>query len=110
MELTNKVCLITGGTKGIGAAAAILFAKRGADVAIVARNANDAAANETYRAVEAAGRKCLMFAGDMAKPVDAVEAVARTASALGEVDVLVHSAGGPAPGGVMDVTPEAWMA
>jgi NAD(P)-dependent dehydrogenase (short-subunit alcohol dehydrogenase family) len=110
MQLTNKVVLITGGTKGIGAAAAALFARGGADVAICARNVNDDDARQAKQAVEAAGRRCLLFAADLAKPADAAECVARTARELGDVDVLVHSAGGPVPGGVMDVTPDAWMA
>ncbi len=109
MILDKKVCLVTGGTKGIGAAAAIALAKGGADVAIAARNI-EAEAKATQKAIETSGRKCLLIAADMAKPADAVRAVAETTEKLGDVDVLVHSAGGPVNGGLFEVTPEAWLA
>jgi NAD(P)-dependent dehydrogenase (short-subunit alcohol dehydrogenase family) len=108
MNLERKIALITGGTKGIGAATAVELARRGADVSIVARNIDDDEAKRTKRAVESLGRKCLMFAADMAKSADATACVERTAKELGPVDVLVHSAGGPVPGGLFEVSPEAW--
>jgi NAD(P)-dependent dehydrogenase (short-subunit alcohol dehydrogenase family) len=108
MKLEGKVALITGGTKGIGAATAIDLAGRGADVAICARNADDADARQTKAAVERLGRRCLLFAADMARPADATAAVERAGRELGSVDVLVHSAGGPVPGGLLEITPEAW--
>jgi NAD(P)-dependent dehydrogenase (short-subunit alcohol dehydrogenase family) len=110
MDLQGKISLITGGTKGIGAATAVLFAQRGADVAIVARNVGDDSARETKRQVEAAGRRCLMFAADMAKPADATACVERTIRELGGIDVLVHSAGGLVSGGLLEVSPENWYA
>jgi NAD(P)-dependent dehydrogenase (short-subunit alcohol dehydrogenase family) len=108
MTLDGKIALITGGTKGIGAATALLFAQRGANVAIVARNVQDDSAAETKRRVEATGRRCLMFGADMGKAEDATACVERTASELGTVDVLVHSAGGLVTGGLLEVTPKTW--
>ena len=110
MDLRNKVALVTGGTKGIGAATAVLFAERGAHVAVVARHVDDAGAADVRKKIEALGRKCLLIAGDMAKPADATACVERTAAQLGPVDVLVHSAGGLVTGGLLDVTPENWYA
>jgi NAD(P)-dependent dehydrogenase (short-subunit alcohol dehydrogenase family) len=110
MDLKNKVALITGGTKGIGAATAVLFAQRGADVAVVARNVDDAGAADVRKKIEALGRKCLLIAGDMGKPADATGCVERTAAELGPVDVLVHSAGGIITGGLLEVSPESWYA
>ena len=109
MDLKNKACLITGGTKGIGAATAIAFAERGANIAIVAREIDDEA-KQTARSVEALGVKCLMFSADVAKPDQATGCVERTARELGSVDVLVHSAGGPVPGSILEITPEKWFA
>jgi NAD(P)-dependent dehydrogenase (short-subunit alcohol dehydrogenase family) len=108
MNLEGKVALITGGTKGIGAATAVELARRGADVAIVARTVSDAESRQTQAAVEKLGRRCLMFPADLAKPADATAAVDRTLRELGRLDVLVHSAGGPVNGGLLELTPEAW--
>ena len=107
MNLQNKVCLITGGTKGIGAATAIEFARLGADVAITGRR-DDADAKRTVAAVHALRRKCELIIGDIAKPQVATDAVQQTIAKLGGIDVLVHSAGGLVPGGLLEVSPEAW--
>ena len=108
MNLQGKACLITGGTKGIGAATAVEFAQRGADVAITGRR-DDAEARKTVAAVKALGRKCELLLGDIAKPDEAKHAVEQTIAKLGGIDVLVHSAGGLVPGGLMEVSPEAWL-
>ena len=109
MELEGKVALVTGGTKGIGAATAIRFAELGADVAILGRNDDDDA-KSVKAAIEQKGRRCLMIVADMAKPEDAVRAVGETIERLGTIDVLIHNAGGGVPGGILDVTPEQWYA
>jgi 3-oxoacyl-[acyl-carrier protein] reductase len=107
MKLEGKICLITGGTKGIGAATALELARSGADIAINGR-AGDQEAYAVKVALEALGRRCYLHLGDVSKP-EVAEAFVRTAvSALGGVDVLIHSAGGPAPGGLLDVDPEVW--
>jgi NAD(P)-dependent dehydrogenase (short-subunit alcohol dehydrogenase family) len=109
MNLTNKVCLVTGGTKGIGAAAALAFAEQGAKVALVARHMDEEGI-ATRRTVEAFGSACALIVGDMGKAADAARCVEETARTLGGVDVLVHSAGGPVNGGLLDLTAEAWYA
>src|SRR5689334_6582753 len=63
-KLKSKVAMITGGDSGIGRATAILFAKEGADIAIVYLNEHDDA-KEAQRLVQQAGRKCLLIAGDI---------------------------------------------
>jgi len=108
MDLRGKVGLVTGGTRGIGAACAVELAKRGAKVSLVGRNLDDEAVR-VKDGIEAAGGSCLLVAADMSRPSDATRCVRETAEAFGGVDVLVHSAGGLVTGGLMEVTPEAWM-
>lgn len=108
MELRGKVGLVTGGTKGIGAACAVELAKRGAKVSLVGRHLDDEAVR-TKEGIEASGGRCHLISADMGRPEDAARCVQDTAEALGGVDVLVHSAGGLVAGGLMEVTPEAWM-
>jgi NAD(P)-dependent dehydrogenase (short-subunit alcohol dehydrogenase family) len=107
VDLQGKTALVTGGTKGIGSAAAIAFARAGANVAIVGRNNDDDAA-ATRKAIEAAGRRCLMVVADCAKPADATRCVQETAAQLGSLDVLVHSAGGPVNGKLFEITDADW--
>jgi len=108
VQLANKVCLITGGTKGIGAATAVELARQGADVAVVGRN-DDGEAAQVRRQVQALGRRCVMIVADVSKPDEAARCVQETAWQLGGVDVLVHSAGGPVPGSLMEIKPEDWF-
>ncbi|HEX2970933.1 MAG TPA: SDR family oxidoreductase [Tepidisphaeraceae bacterium] len=107
MRLEKKVCLVTGGTKGIGAAAAIALAEQGVDLAIAARHIDDEA-RQTSRRIEAMGRKCITIIADLGKPEDATRCVEQTAAQLGTVDVLVHAAGGPVPGKLLEITPQMW--
>jgi len=107
MDLKEKTCLVTGGTKGIGKATAEALAAAGADVAIVGRN-RDREAEETLKAVERYGRRSCILTADMAKAEDAERCVRETIDELGSVDVLIHSAGGLVPGGLFEVTPEEW--
>jgi len=107
MQLQDKICLVTGGTRGIGAATAIDFARRGASVAICGRSPDEEAA-EVVKAVEGVGRRCVVITADMAKPDDARRCVQETIDAFGRLDVLVHAAGGPAKGTLMDVAEDIW--
>ena len=109
MELQGKVALITGGTKGIGAATAIELARCGADVIINGRYDDDEAA-QTKAAVESLGRRCEVVIADIGSAEEATRCVTETLDCLGSIDVLVHSAGGGIPGGFLEVTPEAWQA
>lgn len=107
MELKNKVCLITGGTKGIGAATALELARHGAHISINGRT-KDEAAKSVQAQVEGMGRRCLLHIADVSRPDEATRCVETTAALLGRLDVLVHSAGGAAPGSLLEVTPEVW--
>jgi NAD(P)-dependent dehydrogenase (short-subunit alcohol dehydrogenase family) len=90
-KLRDKVALITGGDSGIGRAVAILFATEGADVAIVYLNEHDDAA-DTKRRVEAEGRRCVTFAGDVGLESFCRDVVQQTVAALGQLDILVNNA------------------
>ncbi len=107
MNLSGKVALVTGGTRGIGAAAAIALAREGMDVAIVGRHI-DQDAKTTHQAILALRRRCEIIQADCGKPADVARCVAETEAALGPIVALVHSAGGPVNGGLFDLTPEAW--
>ena len=91
-RLRDKVALVTGGDSGIGRAVAVLFAREGADVAIsfLARERPDAIV--TQRAVEAAGRRCLLLPGDVTRRQYCDAAVRRTVRELGRLDILVSNA------------------
>lgn len=92
MLLKDKVVLITGGSRGIGAAVAVEMAKQGADVAINSHSGGDAAA-EVIAAVEAHGRRCISVEGDVALPETAEAFVNAAVEAFGKVDVFVSNAG-----------------
>ena len=107
MQLNEKVCLVTGGTMGIGAATAIALAQQGADVAIAGRNDNEEAQN-TKKSIQDLGRRCEIIRADFGVPDDVKRAVQETSQKLGRVDILVHSAGGPANGKLFDIKEEDW--
>jgi NAD(P)-dependent dehydrogenase (short-subunit alcohol dehydrogenase family) len=90
-KLQDMVALITGGDSGIGRAVAVLYAREGADVAIIYLNEH-ADAEETQRYVEKEGRRCLLIAGDV-KDVDFCnDAVQRTIDEFGKLDILINNA------------------
>ena len=108
MNLSGKIALVTGGTRGIGAATALALAKAGTDVSIVARRL-DSEANSVRQSILALGRRCELIQADCGQPEEAARCVRETEAKLGAVDVLVHSAGGPVNGGLFDLTPEQWQ-
>ena len=107
MILTGKRALVTGGTKGIGAAIAIDLARQGCDVAINGRH-DDASMAAARQAVEATGRKCVSIIADVKQQEDVDRLVGEAEAGLGGLDILVHSAGGPSPGRIDDCSPEQW--
>lgn len=90
-KLEGLSALITGGDSGIGRAVAVLFAREGADVAILYLS-EDRDAQETKRCVESEGRRCLLMAGDVKDPACCREAVEKTVQAFGKLDILVNNA------------------
>jgi NAD(P)-dependent dehydrogenase (short-subunit alcohol dehydrogenase family) len=90
-KLRGMVALITGGDSGIGRAVAVLFAREGADIAIAYLNEH-ADAEETRRAVEQEGRRCITLPGDVAKARYCKSAVRKTVDAFDKLDILVNNA------------------
>lgn len=90
-KLAGKRALITGGDSGIGRAVSVLYAREGADVAIVYLE-EETDALETQRLVEAEGRRCVLIQGDIAKESVCKKAVAQTVKQLGGLDILVNNA------------------
>ncbi|MGH6782003.1 MAG: SDR family oxidoreductase [Sphingomonadaceae bacterium] len=90
-KLDGKVAVITGGDSGIGRSVAVLFAREGADVAILhLGEAEDA--KLTQKAIEAEGRRCLVIPGDVRDASFCRKAVARVIKTFGKLDVLVNNA------------------
>lgn len=105
-RLKGKVALITGGDSGIGRAVAVLFAREGANVAIVYLNEGEDA-QETKRLVEREGQECLTMAGDVCEPDFAKTAVEQTVKQFGRLDILVNNAAEQHPqGDIRDITPD----
>src|SRR5215218_11290240 len=89
-RLEGKVALVTGADSGIGRAVAALFAREGADVAIVYLCEHDDAA-KTKQIVEQEGRKAITIAGDLGDKAFCDQVVARTVKELGRLDILVNN-------------------
>lgn len=90
-KLEGMVALVTGGDSGIGRAVCLLYAREGADVAVVYLNEQEDA-EDTRRAVESEGRRCLLIAGDVQEPAFCEQAVEQTIREYGKLDVLVNNA------------------
>lgn len=91
-RLAGRAALITGGDSGIGRAVAVLYAREGADVAIVYMKQEQVDADETKAAVEREGAKCLLIPGDVRTRAFCDRAVERTVAEFGRLDVLVNNA------------------
>ncbi len=90
-KLLDTAALITGGDSGIGRAVAVLYAREGADVAIVYLDEHEDA-EVTKAAVEKEGRKCLLIPGDVTDRDFCFDAVKKTVAEFGKLDVLVNNA------------------
>jgi 3-oxoacyl-[acyl-carrier protein] reductase len=92
-DLTGRVALVTGGSRGLGRAIALALAEQGADVAVNYRG-NREAADETVERIRTAGRRAEHIQGDTSGGREACEAIVKAAlDAFGTVDILVNNAG-----------------
>lgn len=106
-ELVGRIALVTGGGRGIGKAAAVALAKRGADVVVVARSQGevDAAAGE----IRQFGRRAHGFVADLGQPGAPTALVEQVRNTLGQIDILVNNAGVAGPfGAAWELDPDEW--
>jgi 3-oxoacyl-[acyl-carrier protein] reductase len=106
--LQDKVCIITGSGRGIGAAAAMRFAQFGAKVVVT--DIDPVPANETVARIQAAGGQALAVAADVTKDGDIEELVGQTVNTFGGIDVLINNAGYTWDGVLHKMTDEQWEA
>ena len=90
-KLAGRVALISGGDSGIGRSIAVLYAREGADIAIIYLDEHRDA-EETGHLVEGEGRSCLLIAGDVGDPQFCEEAVRLALGRFGKLDILVNNA------------------
>jgi 7-alpha-hydroxysteroid dehydrogenase len=107
-KLTDRVAIVTGAGKGIGAGTARALAEAGADVVVAARTVADI--EETAAAVRERGRRSLAVPCDVTRTEDLERLVAATVAEFGRVDVLVNNAGGWLPRPLMDTSEKAFEA
>lgn len=109
LGLRNKRAIITGGSKGIGFATALLLAKEGAQVAIVARN-EEHLREASVRIESETGQLPLAITADVSKEADVKRAVAEAVQHMGGLDILVNNAGTSAAKPFTEVSTDSWDA
>ncbi|MFA5905790.1 MAG: 3-oxoacyl-ACP reductase family protein [Desulfobacula sp.] len=107
MKLAGRKAIVTGGSRGIGRAVALMFAKEGADV-LVNYHSNDAAARETVAEIEKLGRKGVAVAADVADYKSAQNMVDECVKQLGGVDIVVNNAGVSKPSMLLKMPEADW--
>ena len=106
-DLTGKVALVTGGSKGLGLAMARGFAEAGADVVISSRHA-DELKQAIGQITAGTGTKAKWFVADMTQRTPSTDLAKSAIDAFGKVDILVNNAGSNVPQNVDDMTDEKW--
>ncbi len=106
-SLVGRVALVTGGSRGIGKAAGLALAAKGAAVAVHYRSQPDAA-NAVVKQINAAGGKAVAVQADLVRREAAKQVVDQVAARLGPVDILVNNAGEMTRSSIIDLTDEMW--
>jgi NAD(P)-dependent dehydrogenase (short-subunit alcohol dehydrogenase family) len=91
-KLAGKVAVITGGDSGIGRAVALLFAKEGADIAVIYLNEHRDARETKIIAEKKYGRQCILISGDITKQGHCKTAIKKVINQLGHIDILINNA------------------
>lgn len=108
LGLKDKAALVTGGSKGIGAAIALALAREGAKVAICARTEADLTAKAAEIRKET-GAQVEAIAGDLSKPGEADRVIGEVVRRFGRLDILVNNAGSAPGGTIEELTEEQWQ-
>jgi 3-oxoacyl-[acyl-carrier protein] reductase len=106
-DLKNRIALVTGGSRGIGAGVAIALAKAGADVAVNFRERADAA-NAVCDKITGMGRKAIAVQADVSFAADVKRMVADVEAKLGDIDILVNNAAIAHPRKLEEITEAEW--
>lgn len=107
IHLDGKVAFVTGGSRGIGAAIAVLFAKAGADV-VVTYASDRKNADRVKRKIEEFGRTCLAIRVEVSSPASVQRAISKTKGEFGKIDILVNNAGIWRPAPLRQMTEAQW--
>jgi 3-oxoacyl-[acyl-carrier protein] reductase len=107
IDLTGKVAIVTGGSRGIGRAVSLLLGRQGADVAFIDREAC-LVDDHTQKDVQALGRRSVCVGGDVTDPASCAATVAETLKEFGHIDILVNNAGITRDDLAMRMSDEAW--
>ena len=107
MQLTDKVALVTGASRGIGRAIALLMAKQGADV-VVNYSGSEGAAQETVDAIVAMGRKAIKIKANVGNAEEVAAMVDEAHTTFGRIDILVNNAGITRDGLLMRMKDSDW--
>ena len=107
MQLTDKVALVTGASRGIGRASALLMAKQGADV-VVNYSGSEGAAQETVDAILAMGRKAIKIKANVGNAEEVAAMVDEAHTTFGRIDILVNNAGITRDGLLMRMKDSDW--
>ena len=108
LRVDSKIAFVTGAGSGLGQASAVALAQAGADVALTELPGKEAAAQETVRMVEAAGRRALALPLDVTRLPMIGDAVDNVLKHFGRLDILVNNAGINVPRLALDVTEDDW--
>lgn len=107
-KLRGKAALITGGDSGIGRAVAVLFAREGANVAIIYLPQEEFDAEETGAAIEQEGVRALLIPGDVSQSAFCRDAVEQTVQTFGRLDILVNNAAYQQHHPIEELTEDDW--
>lgn len=105
-DLTGKTAVVTGASSGLGASAAVAYARAGADVALLARRVEKL--KEIQEDIEKTGRKAIAVGCDVTEETSVKEAMQTVLDTFGHIDILLNNAGVAVRGGVDTMTEEEW--